>query len=124
MIGPAPEATVVMESARQYTGAAKIALQLCNMNRHLAFAARAHIDGNCRVIAPQVARYAGLEEIGRMGLLMTIELGPRVRLGVATTDMELIPDVRRDGREMLDFCRICLKCAENCPSRSIPFDDR
>ncbi|MEJ2556870.1 MAG: 4Fe-4S dicluster domain-containing protein, partial [Anaerolineae bacterium] len=24
----------------------------------------------------------------------------------------------------IDFCRICKKCAENCPSRSIPLGDR
>jgi ferredoxin len=45
-------------------------------------------------------------------------------LGVVTTNLEVIPDGRMDGRAMIDFCRICLKCAENCPSRSIPFDDR
>ena len=47
--------------------------------------ARAHIDGNYQVIAPLVARDAGLGTIGRMGLLMTPELGPRVRLAVVTT---------------------------------------
>jgi ferredoxin len=124
MMGPAPEASVVMESARQYVEAAKVALQLCYMIGHLGYPARAHIDGNYRVIAPLVARDAGLGEIGRMGLLMTPELGPRVRLGVVTTNLELFPDERMDGRAMLDFCTICLKCAENCPSRSIPFGER
>jgi ferredoxin len=38
--------------------------------------------------------------------------------------MPLNPDSRFDGRSMIDFCRICLKCAENCPSKSIAFDDR
>jgi ferredoxin len=124
MMAPAPEAATVMESARQYVEAAKIALQLSYLLRYLGHPARAHIDGNYRVIAPLVARDAGLGEIGRMGLLMTPELGPRVRLGVVTTDLELIPDGRKDGRAMIDFCSICRKCAENCPSRAIPFDDR
>jgi ferredoxin len=124
MMGPAPKAVTVMESARQYVEAAKIALQLCTWLRYLGHPARAHIDGNYRVIAPLVARDAGLGEIGRMGLLITPELGPRVRLGVVTTDLELIPDERLDGRAIIDFCSICRKCAENCPSRSIPFNDR
>ncbi len=124
MMGPAPEAAVVMESGRQYVEAAKVALQLCYMIGHLGHPARAHIDGNYRVIAPLVARDAGLGEIGRMGLLMTPELGPRVRLGVVTTNLELVPDERLDGRAMLDFCDICLKCADNCPARAIPFGDR
>ncbi|MGD8814357.1 MAG: 4Fe-4S dicluster domain-containing protein [Anaerolineales bacterium] len=124
MMGPAPKAVTVMESARQYVEAAKIALQLCNWIRSLGHPARAHIDGNYRLIAPLVARDAGLGEIGRMGLLITPELGPRVRLGVVTTDLELVPDERLDGRAIIDFCTICRKCAENCPSRSIPFGNR
>lgn len=120
----APNAPVVMESAKQYVEAAKIALQLGYFIRSQGYQARAHIDANYRVIAPLVARDAGLGEIGRMGLLMTPALGPRVRLGVVTTDMPLNPDSRIDGRSMIDFCRICVKCAENCPSKSIPTDDR
>ncbi len=125
LMGPAPEAPVVMESARQYVEAAKIALQLGYLIRSLGYLARAHIDGNYRVIAPLVARDASLGEIGRMGLLMTPELGPRVRLGVVTTNLPLMPDQRNmDDISVLDFCRICQKCAENCPSRAIPTGDR
>lgn len=124
IIGTAPNAPIVMESARQYVEAAKVALQLGYLIRSLGYPARAHIDGNYRVIAPLVARDAGLGEIGRMGLLMTPELGPRVRLGVVTTDLPLIPDPRSDDTSVIDFCRICKKCAETCPSQSIPFDDR
>ena len=86
--------------------------------------ARAHIDGNYRVIAPLVAKDAGIGEIGRMGILMTPGLGPRVRLGVVTTDLPLIADPPTDDRSVIDFCTVCKKCAENCPSRSISFDDR
>jgi len=124
MMGLAPDATGVMESARQYVEAAKIALQLGYLIRSLGYPARAHMDGNYRIIAPLVARDASLGEIGRMGLLMTPELGPRVRLGVVTTDLPLIPDQRSDDTSVIDFCRICKKCAENCPSRSIPLGDR
>jgi reductive dehalogenase len=124
MVGTAPAAPTVLESARQYVEAAKIALQLSNLMRWLGYPARAHIDGNYRVIAPLVARDAGLGEIGRMGLLMTPTLGPRVRLGVVTTDLPLIPDRRDDDTSVLDFCRVCKKCAAVCPVRAIPGDDR
>jgi ferredoxin len=124
MVSTAPAAPTVLESARQYVEAAKIALQLGNLMRWLGYPARAHIDGNYRVIAPLVARDAGLGEIGRMGLLMTPTLGPRVRLGVVTTDLPLIPDRRDDDTSVLDFCRVCKKCAAVCPVRAIPRDDR
>ena len=120
----APEAPVVAESARQYVEGAKIAIQLASMIRRLGYPARAHIDGNYRVIAPLVARDAGVGEIGRMGILMTPGLGPRVRLGVVTTDLPLIADPPTDDRSVVDFCTVCKKCAENCPSQSISFDDR
>jgi ferredoxin len=120
----APEAPVVAESARQYVESAKIAVQIASMIRRLGYPARAHIDGNYRVIAPLVARDAGLGEIGRIGILMTPGLGPRVRLGVVTTDLPLETDVPTDDRSVIDFCTVCKKCATVCPSRSIPLDDR
>jgi ferredoxin len=115
---------VVLESAHQYVRAAQIALQLGTLIRSLGYPARAHIDGNYRVIAPLVARDAGLGEIGRMGLLITPRLGPRVRLGVVTTGLPLIPDRRRDDTSVIGFCRICEKCADTCPGRAIPHGDR
>ena len=124
MTGTGPNAPISMESARQYVEAARVALQLGYLIRWLGYAARAHIDGNYRVVAPLVARDAGLGDIGRMGLLMTPELGPRVRLGVVTTDLPLIPDQRDEDTSVLDFCRICQKCAETCPGQSIPLGDR
>jgi ferredoxin len=123
-IGHAPAAPVVEESARQYVEGAKVALILAAMIRRLGYPARAHIDGNYRVIAPLVARDAGLGEIGRMGLLMTPRLGPRVRLGVVTTDLPLVADAAGDDASVLDFCTICRKCAVNCPVAAIPSGER
>ena len=124
MVGTAPKSTVTMESARQYVEAARVAVQLANAIRNLGYSARAHIDGNYQVIAPLVGRDAGLGEIGRMSLLMTPRQGPRVRLGVVTTDLALRPTPRKPDHSVIDFCNICKKCAENCPSRSIPFGER
>ncbi len=124
MIGANPTAPGVMELARQYVEAAKVGIQLASAIRQLGYGARAHIDGNYRVIAPLVARDAGLGEIGRMGLLMTPRQGPRVRLGVVTTNLPIIADLpTRDGA-IIDFCTICEKCALACPSKSIPFGGR
>jgi reductive dehalogenase len=124
MIGPAPDAPEILETAKEYSEAAQVAVQLAALIRSLGYPARAHIDGNYRVIAPLVARDAGLGEIGRMGLVMTRKLGPRVRLGVVTTDLPLLVDGRDDDTSVVDFCRTCKKCAENCPSQAIPSGDR
>ena len=124
MMDTAPAGPVVMESARQYMNAAVIATDVAKFIRRLGYNARAHIDGNYRLVCPLLARDAGLGEIGRMGLLMTPELGPRVRIGVITTDMPLPPSAVRDFSDVIKFCRICKKCADVCPSRAIPFDNR
>jgi ferredoxin len=124
MVGANPTPPGVMESAKQYVEAGRVAVQLAAAIRQMGYDARAHIDGNYRVIAPLVARDAGLGEIGRMGLLMTPKQGPRVRLGVVTTTLELLEDGRTASEAVIDFCTICKKCAENCPSRSIPFEPR
>ncbi len=124
LVDTAPAAPTLLESARQYANAAQIAVQLGILIRAQGYPARAHVNGDYRVIAPLVARDAGLGEIGRMGLLMTPTLGPRVRLGIVTTDLPLLPDARGDDTSVLDFCQVCKKCAENCPVRAIPFGNR
>ncbi|MFN2303289.1 MAG: 4Fe-4S dicluster domain-containing protein, partial [Anaerolineales bacterium] len=124
MIEAAPQMPSVMESARQYAEAGKIAVILAAAIRDLGYPARAHIDGNYRVIAPLVAKDAGLGEIGRMGLLMTPNLGPRVRLGVVTTSLPLIPDPPSWEPSVIDFCEYCNKCAEVCPLNALPFGTR
>ena len=123
-IAHAPSAPVIEESARQYLESAKIAVVLAQWIRRLGYPARAHIDRNYRVIAPLVARDAGIGEIGRMGLVMTPRLGPRVRLGVVTTDMPLAADRPGDDLAVIDFCTICRKCATSCPVGAIPSGDR
>jgi reductive dehalogenase len=124
MLDYAPHGPTVMESAQQYLNAGAIAIQITEYIRLLGYPARAHFDGSYRVVCPLVARDAGLGEIGRMGLLMTPELGPRVRVAVVTTDLPLVTNPRRREDSVLDFCARCKKCAEVCPSRAIPFGDR
>jgi ferredoxin len=120
MVRSAPRAPTVMESARQYVEAARVAVPLAAAIRAMGYPARAHIDGHYRVVAPLVARDAGLGEIGRMGLLMAPRLGPRVRLGVVTTPLPLVPDRASRDVTVVDFCSRCRKCADNCPAGAIP----
>lgn len=124
MIDSAPQGTAVMESAQQYLVSGTVAVQIAAFIRELGYEAKAHIDGNYEVVCPLVARDAGLGEIGRMGLLMTPELGPRVRLSVVTTDIPLLVDELKQDDSMIDFCEKCKKCALVCPSHSISLTKR
>ncbi len=118
----APQGTIITESSQQYLNAGTIAVQIAEFIRNTGFDARAHIDANYRVICPAVAMDAGLGTIGRMGLLMTPKQGPRVRIGVVTTNLEVPINKRPIDSSMIHFCEICKKCAVNCPSGSISFD--
>jgi len=121
MLSAAPAASVVMESGQQYLASGVIALQVAAFIRNLGYEARAHIDGNYEVVCPLVARDAGLGEIGRMGLLMTPKLGPRVRISVVTTNIPLAMDEPLNDYSVTGFCTLCKKCADACPSQAISF---
>ncbi len=123
MVKGAPKPQVVVESARQYLEAAKIGMALAYFIRGLGYSARNHMDGNYLVCAPLVAHDAGLGEIGRMGIIITPDYGPRVRLGVVTTDLPLVAD-GPSAFGVQEACAACRKCADNCPSRAIPAGDK
>jgi reductive dehalogenase len=119
MVDRAPGAPTAMESALQYLRSGVMAVQVADLIRRLGYRARAHIDGNYRVICPLVAQDAGLGVLGRMGLLMTPRLGPRVRIAVITTDLPLEVDDPASDPATVDFCLRCRKCADACPSQAI-----
>lgn len=76
-------------------------------------------NGNDTALSVPMAIDAGLGELGRNGLLITPEFGPRVRLAKVFTDLPMVPD-RPIEFGVWKFCEICKKCAEHCPSHSIP----
>ena len=122
LVGTAPHTPTTIASMANYARGAFIATQLAAYIANLGYSATAnHLRHYDAVLVP-LAVDAGLGQTGRLGYLMTKNLGPRVRLGAVTTDLPLIPDKPVDiGVE--DFCRICKKCANCCPSLSIPLDD-
>jgi hypothetical protein len=121
MVWSAPHTPAVVESGLAYSKVAFVAAELASYVANLGYSATANHFQHYDVLLVPLAVDAGLGEVGRLGLLMTKEFGPRVRLGCVTTDLALNPDGPVDiGVE--DFCRVCKKCAHCCPSSSIPFD--
>lgn len=68
----------------------------------------------------RIAAYlCGLGEIGYSKMLLTPEFGPRVRVGIIITEMELEPDpVMKPGT----LCNRCMACVRECPGHCIPED--
>ena len=122
LVGPAPHTPTVIESMQNYAKGAYISTQIAAFISNLGYSATANHLRHYDAILPPLAVDAGLGELGRLGYIMTKELGPRVRLSAVTTDLPLITDKPVDiGAH--DFCIICKKCATCCPSRSIPEED-
>ncbi|MGD9055130.1 MAG: reductive dehalogenase [Desulfobacterales bacterium] len=122
LVGTAPHTPTVISSMSNYAQGAAIATQLAAYIANMGYSAIAnHVRHYDAALVP-LAVDAGLGEIGRLGYLMTKDFGPRVRLAAVTTDLALVADSPVDiGVE--DFCIICKKCANCCPSNSIPSDD-
>jgi len=78
--------------------------------------------GNDVALSVPYAIAAGLGELGRNGMLITPEYGPRVRLAKVFTELELAPDKPRTFG-VWEFCKSCKRCAESCPSQAISFDE-
>jgi reductive dehalogenase len=121
MVGTGPHSPTMIESMGNYAKGAYIATQLASFIANLGYSATASHFRHYEALMVPLAVDAGLGELGRLGYLITKELGPRVRLGVVTTDLPLVPDKPVDiGVD--DFCSICKKCAVCCPSHSIPVE--
>ncbi|MGM0649178.1 MAG: 4Fe-4S dicluster domain-containing protein [Bacteroidota bacterium] len=124
MVDTAPHPPTMTESAHQYANSGIIAIQLAAYISRLGYDATAHIDGTYDMVLPLVAADAGLGTIGRMGVLMHPLFGPRCRIAVVSTNMPLPLTQKYTDKSLLDFCRLCKKCAVVCPSASIPKGDR
>lgn len=119
----APHTPSVAESAGCYARGAYIGTLLARWFVHMGHRGVAQHTRHYDLVLPPLAADAGLGEVGRHGYLIAPRYGARVRIFAVLTDMPLVPDspicIGVD-----EFCRRCKKCAESCPSRSIPLGDK
>lgn len=78
--------------------------------------------GNDTALSIPVAIDAGLGELSRIGILITKEYGPRVRLSKIFTDLPLEPDSPIEFG-VWDFCMKCERCAHVCPGQAIMYGE-
>ncbi len=119
----APHTPSVAESAVNYAKGAYISTLLARWFSHMGYRGIAEHSRNYDVILPPLAVDAGLGEVGRQGYLIGQKFGARTRVFAALTDMPLIPD-KPISLGVEEFCEKCKKCADSCPSRSIPTGDK
>ena len=120
LIRTAPSALSGAATGLGYSHDALVVLSLAQYLRNLGY--RAIASMNDSALAIPFALQAGLGEYSRLGLLITKEFGPRVRLGKVFTDLPLAFDepIRFGVKE---FCDSCRRCADACPVGAIPHGD-
>ena len=127
-IETAPEPPSGVEALRIYWRLGQVVQQVAGFIRSLGYPAVGHqvrtfIKDPPTILNPVAAYEAGLGEFGRLGVLITREFGPRVRLGTITTDLFLPQNERADfGVDW--FCEHCNICEEACQGDAIPAEKR
>jgi reductive dehalogenase len=104
-----------------YAQMAFVSVCLATFIRQLGF--HAMPSGNDLASSIPLAIDAGLGELGRHGMLITEEFGPRVRIAKVFTDLPLETDKPVD-LGVQHFCETCERCAEDCPSGAMMHGDR
>ena len=107
------------------TGYARMAINSANLSLFIRMLGFKTIDCSINAVVASIplAMLAGLGDIGRNGLLITPEFGPRLRVTVVLTDLPLVADSPIDFG-LTEFCSACKKCVYACPSRSIMEGER
>ena len=117
LIRTVPSALSGSATGHGYSRDAMVVLSIAQYIQNLGY--RAVASMNDTSLAIPTAIQAGLGEYGRLGLLITKEFGPRVRLGKVFTDLPLAHDQpTRFGVE--EFCQVCRRCSDSCPVKAIP----
>jgi reductive dehalogenase len=118
-ISTAPTQPAAAASAIAYSKMAFIISCLGEFIRNLGY--KGIQCGNDTALSIPSAIDAGLGALGRNGLLLTPEYGPRMRICKVFTNLPLISD--KPNTEFIEkinkYCKKCSKCAEACEPEAI-----
>ena len=119
-LGSSPSTTSAAATALGYSQITFLVMHLGEFIRSLGYHT---IDMlNDTALSIPLAIEAGLGQLGRNGLLITKEYGPRVRICKIFTDLPLEIDHPIDFG-VTEYCKNCKLCAEACEVDALSFDD-
>lgn len=111
------------QSFKSYSTSGFIATIVSDYIRRLGYEAEPHFPYHYKVVMPPLVLLAGLGEVSRFGdTVLSPFLGPRFKASAVTTNLPLEPDKLIDFG-LQDYCKICKKCARECPSQAISHSD-
>jgi epoxyqueuosine reductase len=103
-----------------YDDLGKAVNKIAEFLRDHSYAAQADHPLGGLVLFPPLAQRAGIGWVGKHGLLITPEFGPRVRLAAVYTNIGNLPFAESNIHGWIeDYCRICGICVQQCPAKAI-----
>lgn len=118
MIGTAPSALQFAEGILTYSRMAFLVGSVAQFIRQMGYHAIPALNDTALNVPISVD--AGLGQLGRHGMLITPQFGPRQRLCKVITDLPLKPDGPIEFG-VTQFCTVCRKCARKCPAGAISY---
>ncbi len=116
-IKTAPGYQCGMEAFRVYKALGDVVLPMTDWLKERGYKAEAHHPFGGKLLYPVHAVAAGVGVVGRLGLVLTPEYGPRQRFGMITTDADLPVGMSpRDLSKVVHACDKCTTCVQNCPA--------
>jgi len=116
----APDITASVETLRVYANLGHAMNRLADFMRAQGIPCQVGHPLMGLVLYPALAARAGMGCLGRQGLLITPEFGPRQRIGAIFVPLEDMPWTGGEQHSwVLDFCDRCNLCVRCCPGGAI-----
>jgi epoxyqueuosine reductase QueG len=115
----APGALCEIEVFRVYKELGDVTIELTEYLKGLGYKSEAHHPfGGKLLYGPHVVA-ANLGIMGRNGLIITPEFGPRQRWSIITTDADIPKTKERDFSDLINFCEKCGACVRECKGGAV-----
>ncbi len=118
-IKKAPSIETEIECFRVYQELGDLTIELTEFLKDKGYKSEAHHPFGGKLLIPPLVVSSGLGIIGRMGMVITPEFGPRQRWSLITTDARLPNPAPKDLKGMEEYCLTCGSCIKNCKGGAI-----
>ncbi len=119
-IKTAPSVYAEMEAFRVYKELGEVTIELTNYLKSQGYKSEAHHPFGGKLLFGPHAVAAGLGILGKNGLIITPEFGPRQRWSIITTDAVISNKPKRDFSELIASCEKCGgACVRGCKGGSV-----
>ncbi len=117
-INRSPHKELLMSAMLGYAKSSEVAARLTMYIKDLGFDALTDSSFTYHSPISFLAEKAGLGQMGRSNAVINPKYGNRTKLAAVLTNLPLVVDEIIDFG-LKEFCQICRRCENNCPSQSI-----